>query len=302
MTLPAAGRSTLVLPAGATLRFLASRRQGPGAYLETGEDEPTMEALRWAAEITTLLSGEPVTPAPFVDACARPGGTFAMTVAEPEASRNACYYAVRALTLTGRRDEIPGPLARWFVGEVATPGLPATFDIDEMFYVLRALEQLDSLGLLGPQVSRSLADFIRSCRTAEGGYAGTPGQPPDTEHTYCAVCSLSLLGEPLDAAESGATIAWLRSRFDTPSGLATLTADDDAPSLAATYWGFRAGEVLNAAVWTGRLGSAVRGMAKPDGGFGAHEDATLWESYCALRVLTRLAATDGLPATEGGAR
>jgi hypothetical protein len=264
-----------------------------------------MEALRWAAEITTLLSGEPVTPAPFIDECRRTGGTFAMTAADPEPSRAASYYAVRAFTLTGRHGEIPDLLPRWFVGEVATPGLPATFDIDEMFYVLRALEQLGALGLLEPEVSRSLIAFIQSCRAGDegdGGYAGTPGQPPDTEHTYCAVCSLSLLGEPLDAAESRATADWLRSRFDTPAGLATLTAQDDTPSLAATYWGFRAGEVLDATVWTDRLGPAVSGLGKPDGGFGAQEDATLWESYCALRVLTRLAATDGLAATNGGGR
>ncbi|MBO2449484.1 hypothetical protein J4573_20455 [Actinomadura barringtoniae] len=301
MTLPAASCSTL-LPAGATLRFLASRRQGPGAYLETGEDEPTMEALRWAAEITALLSGDPVTPGPFAAECRRAGGTFAITAADPEPARNACYYAVRALTLSGLQDEIPGPLSHWFVREVSTPGMPATFDIDEMFYVLRALEQLGTLGLLGPEVTRSLIDFLKSCRTGEGGYAGAPGQPPDTEHTYCAVCSLALLGEPLGTAEAHAIATWLRARFDTPTGLATLTAQDDAPSLAATYWGFRAGEVLNAAVWTDRLGPAVRRLAKQDGGFGAREDATLWESYCALRVLTRLAATDGLAATSGGAR
>ncbi|MEU5880007.1 prenyltransferase/squalene oxidase repeat-containing protein [Spirillospora sp. NPDC047279] len=291
MTLPAS--SSTLLPAGATLRFLTSRRQGPGAYLEAREDEPTLEALRWAAEITALLSGDPVTPVPFIDECRRAGGTFAMTAADSEPSRAASYYAVRAFTLTGRQDEIPGPLPRWFVGEVATPGLPATFDIDEMFYVLRALEQLDALGLLGPEVSRSLVDFLQSCRAGDGGYAGTPGLPPDTEHTYCAVCSLSLLGEPLDAAESRATAAWLRSRFDTPSGLSTLTAQDETPSLAATYWGFRAGEVLDTTVWTDRLGPAVASLGKPGGGFGARDDATLWESYCALRVLTRLAAAHG---------
>lgn len=291
MTLPASF-STL-LPAGATLRFLASRRKGPGAYLEAREDEPTLEALRWAAEITSLLSGEPVTPAPFIDECRRWGGTFAMTANDPEPSRAASYYAVRAFALTGRQDEIPEQLPGWFAGEVATPGLPATSDIDELFYVLRALEQLDALGLLGPRVSRSLVEFVQGCRAGDGGYAGMPGQPPDTEHTYCAVCSLSLLRNPLDAAESRVTAAWLRSRFATPSGLATLTAQDHAPSLAATYWGFRAGEVLDATVWTDRLEPAVRSLGKPDGGYGAQDHATLWESYCALRVLSRLAAVHG---------
>ncbi|KAB2343697.1 prenyltransferase/squalene oxidase repeat-containing protein [Actinomadura rudentiformis] len=291
MALPA---SSLPLPpASATLRFLASRRQGPGAYLEARENEPTMEALRWAAEITSLLSGEPVTPAPFIDECRRRDGTFAMTADDPEPSRAACYYAVRALALSDRHGDVPAELPHWFVNELATPDLPAASDIDEMFYVLRALEQLGSLDLLTPGVSRSLIHFIQACRNGDGGYAGIPGRPSDTEHTYCAVCSLSLLRHPLDATESHVTADWLKDRFDTPSGLATLTADDDAPSLAASYWGFRAGEVLNTTVWTDRLGSAVEGLAKADGGYGTRADATLWESYCALRVISRLAAPRG---------
>jgi prenyltransferase beta subunit len=287
----------MLLPASATLRFLTSRQKGPGEYLEACEDEPTMEALRWAAEITALLSGEPPTPVPFIDECRRPGGAFAMTATDPEPSRAASYYAVRALTLSSQRAGLDEQLPHWFVNELAAPGLSARSDIDEMFYVLRALEQLGALGLLAPEVSRSLADFIQSCRDGDGGYAGTPGQPPDTEHTYCAVCGLSLLRFPLGAADSRATAAWLRSRFATPSGLATLTAADDTASLAASYWGFRAGEVLNATVWTDRLGPAVRSMVKPDGGYGAREYATLWESYCALRILSRLS---GPVASRGG--
>lgn len=282
----------MLLPASATLRFLTARQKGPGEYLEAGEDEPTMEALRWAAEISSILSAEPVTPAPFIDQCRRPGGTFAMTATDPEPSRAACYYAVRALTLSGRRDDIPEELPGWFAGEMATPDRPARSDIDEMFYVLRALEQLGALGRIPPEVSRATVEFIRGCRDDDGGYGGMPGRPPDTEHTYCAVCSLSLLEHPLGAADRDVTAAWLRSRFATPSGLATLTADD-APSLAATYWGFRAGEVLNVTVWTDRLGPAVRNLGKPDGGFGARTQATLWESYCALRVMSRLLAPRG---------
>jgi len=285
--------SSPTLPASATLRFLKSRQQAPGRYLEAREEEPTLEALRWAAEITAILSAEPVTPSPFIDDCRRPRGTFAMTAADPEPSRAACYYAVRALALSNRRDDIPGDLAAWFVGELAAPGLPATSDIDEMFYVLRALEQLGALGLIPPAVSASLVDFIRECRASDGGYAGMPGLPPDTEHTYCAVCSLSLLGQPLGPAESRVTAEWLSSRFATPSGLATLTAADDTPSLASSYWGFRAGEVLGSTVWTDRLGPAVGGLGKPDGGYGARPYATLWESYCALRVVSTLPTMRG---------
>lgn len=286
--MPFAASSPTLLPASATLQFLRSRQRGPGRYLEAREDEPTLEALRWAAEITAILSGDPVTPAPFIDDCRRAGGTFAMTAGDPEPSRAASYYAVRALTLSGRRDDIPAELAVWFVGELATPGLPATTDIDELFYVLRALEQLGALGLLTPSVSRSLVEFIQDCRAGDGGYAGMPGLPPDTEHTYCAVCSLSVLGHPLGTAPRRVTAEWLRSRFATPSGLATLTAADDTPSLAASYWGFRAGEVLNSTVWTDRLGPAVDDLGKQEGGYGARSYATLWESYCALRVVSTL--------------
>jgi hypothetical protein len=279
----------MLLPASAMLRFLTSRQKGPGEYLETGEDEPTMEALRWAAEISSILSAEPPTPAPFVDQCRRAGGAFAMTAADPEPSRAAGYYAVRALVLSGARAAIPEQLPRWFISELADPSLPAASDIDEMFYVLRALEQMGAVGTLAPEVSGSLVDFIQACRVSDGGYSGVPGRPAaDTEHTYCAVCSLSLLGHPLGASDSRITAAWLRSRFVTPSGLATLTASDDTPMLAASYWGFRAGEVLDAIVWTDRLGPAVRSLAKPEGGFGAKTHATLWESYCGLRVMSRL--------------
>jgi hypothetical protein len=285
--------ASTLLPASATLRFLRSRRQGPGRYLEAREDEPTLEALRWAAEITAILSGEPVTPAPFIDDCRRTGGTFAMTATDPEPSRAASYYAVRALTLAGRRADLPGELPAWFAGELAAPGLPATSDIDELFYVLRALEQLGALDRLAPAVVRSLVEFVRDCRDGDGGYGGMPGLPPDTEHTYCAVCSLSLLGDPLGTGDSRVTAGWLSERFATPSGLATLTEVDDTPSLAASYWGFRAGEVLGATVWTDRLGRAVRGLGKPDGGYGARSYATLWESYCALRMLSTLTTMRG---------
>jgi hypothetical protein len=280
----------MLLQASETLGFLTSRQQGPGEYLETGEAVATMEALRWAAEISALLSGAPVEPGLFVSQCRRPGGTFALTAADPEPARNACYYAVRALVLSGQRDAIPAQLAYWFTSELATPSQPAASDIDEMFYVLRALEQLDALSLLGPRRARSLAEFIQRCRNDDGGYGGTPGQVSDTEHTYCAVCSLPLLGYPVNDSESNGTVGWLRARFETPSGLATLTAADAVPSLAASYWGFRAGEVLAAGVCTDRLGRAVQDLRKPDGGYGARGDATLWESYCALRVLSRLGA------------
>jgi prenyltransferase beta subunit len=283
----------MLLQASETLRFLNSRRPGPGEYLEAGEEVPTMEALRWAAEISALLSGDPVTPAPFIGRCRRPGGAFAMTAADPEPSRAASYYAVRALTLSGQRADIPAELPRWFVGELVTASQPARSDIDEMFYVLRALEQLDAVSLLTPEVSRSLVEFIRACRNGDGGYGGMPGRTSDTEHTYCAVCSLSLLDEPLGADDSRVTAGWLGSRFDTPSGLATLTEVDDTPSLASSYWGFRAGEVLAAAVWTDRLGPALQRLSKPDGGYGARARPTLWESYCALRVTLRLRASSG---------
>ena len=55
----------------------------------------------------------------------------------------------------------------------------------------------------------------------------------------------------------------------------------------------RAGEVLDTAVWTHRLGPAVAGLAKEDGGYGARSYATLWESYCALRVLSTLPTMRG---------
>jgi hypothetical protein len=281
------------LSAEATLRFLASWQREPGEYVETSEHEPTMEALRWAAEIFWLLSGQLFGPAPFVGQCRRPGGTFAMTAADPEPSRAASYYAVRVLTLSGQRGDIPDQLPNWLAGEMAGPGQPATSDIDEMFYVLRALQQLEALSLLTPEVSKGLVDFIQGSRDTDGGYGGMPGQPPDTEHTYCAICALSLLGQPLTDAEGRVTAAWLGSRFDTPSGLVALRATDDTPSLAATYWGFRAAELLSATICTDRLGAAVESLAKPGGGYGTRTDATLWESYCALQVLSKLAALRG---------
>jgi hypothetical protein len=281
------------LSAEATQRFLATWQRGPGEYVETSEHEPTLEALRWAAEIFWLLSGQLFGPAAFVGQCQRPGGAFAMTAADPVPSRAASYYAVRVLTLSGQRDDIPRELRRWLTGEMATPGQPATSDIDEMFYVLRALQQLEALSLLTPEVSKCLVDFIQRSRDADGGYGGMPGQSSDTEHTYCAICALSLLGQPLTDAEGRVTAAWLRSRFDTPSGLVALRATDDTPSLAATYWGFRAAELLSATVCTDRLGAAVGSLAKPDGGYGTQTHATLWESYCALQVLHKLSALRG---------
>ena len=38
---------------------------------------------------------------------------------------------------------------------------------------------------------------------------------------------------------------------------------------------------------------AVQRLSKPDGGYGTRAYATLWESYCALRVVSRLRASSG---------
>lgn len=278
----------MVLPAETPLHFLAARRRGHGEYVETGEYQPTLEALRWAAEISWLLGAEQVEPAPFIDRCRRLGGAFAMTAREDEPSRAASYYAVRVLTLCEMPGRIPAELPSWFISELAAPDRPAASDIDEMFYVLRALEQLGALDSIPARVRLSLVGFIRECQDMSGGFAASPGLPPDTEHTYCASCGLLLLGQPLSHADASVTARWLNARFNTASGLATLTSADDLPSLAASYWGFRAGEVIGATVWTSRLREAVEELRKPDGGYGTAPVSTLWESYCALRVISRL--------------
>jgi prenyltransferase/squalene oxidase-like repeat protein len=268
------------------LRFLAACQRGGGEYLESGEDEPTMEALRWAAEIAALAGGPPPDPFPFLRRCRRDGGTYAMTAGEPGASRAAGYYAARALVLTGRRDEIPHSLGPWFAGQLSEPGGAAASDIDEMFYALRALQQMAALSLLPRQVSDALVEFIHRCWHGDGGFAGVPGRPPDMEHTYCAVCSLDLLGHPLDAAWASAATGWVTQGFRTGSGLAALTPGAAQVSLGATYWGVRAGEVLGARVWTGRIRAGLAATRRGDGGYGTGAVSTLWETYCALRVLS----------------
>ena len=51
--------------------------------------------------------------------------------------------------------------------------------------------------------------FVRNCRTFEGGYGQTPGGEALGGTSYCAIAALSLLDEPLSGKERSETVRWL---------------------------------------------------------------------------------------------
>ena len=164
-------------------RFLADRSPAPGIYVETGEAQPTLEALRWAAEITSML-GDPIDEEMlvFITACCR-SEAFAMRVEQFEPDLGATYYATRVLALAQHRSLLPGHFVSVIAQRLFAANGAIAVDVDGLFYGIRALEEA-ALRLPRRQAEQASA-FICACAAPEGGYAVRPGAVADIERTYC---------------------------------------------------------------------------------------------------------------------
>lgn len=271
-------------------RLLAARSPGCGMYVETGERQPSLEALRWACEIRALL-GEPVEPGSitFIAACRRGNEAYAMHVERHRPELGATYYAVRVLALAGHADQVPAAMAGWLDGTVFGAAGIITVDADDLFYAIRALEQAG----LTPAAERTtrIAEFLRGCQHPAGGFGLVPGAPPDVERTYCCLAIDHFMARTApdwpDPVDRGRHARWLRTCLG-PVGIRMAPTGPANP--ATQYWGVQAFRLAGIAPDPVVVRDAVDRARHPDGGFGA---PTLWHSYCALRVLRLL--------DEGGA-
>jgi protein farnesyltransferase subunit beta len=69
----------------------------------------------------------------------------------------------------------------------------------------------DLLHMLTPGIVEGTADFILSCQTYEGGFAGEPGNEAHGGYTFCAIAALEALGQ-LQRARLPELARWLTHR------------------------------------------------------------------------------------------
>jgi hypothetical protein len=107
------------------------------------------------------------------------------------------------------------------------------------------------------------ADYLRSRRNADGGYAWSKGMPSDAWATFYCAASLTDLGEPLPDRDK--TAAWVR---DTWSGDAYAMLPGQAPDVWATHFSTRTAIELcdDDVPDRGRLLAWLRDLQTSDGG------------------------------------
>jgi hypothetical protein len=265
-------------------QFVARRSPGSGLFVEIGETEPSLEALRWAVEIQTLI-GEPIDAdgQALICACLRPGSAFAMTAGQVEPTLAATYYAARALALHGRHDLLPPALPEWVEQALFGRSGVVQVDVDELFYAVRTLEQAEET--LPPQRVRRVAQFIDACEDPGGGFALLPGDPPDIERTYCCLQMRRILAKAgvLEWRDPTRHRAWVAACYH--EGHCYIDPARTRGSLATRYWGVQAAQLCGAPLPVDQMAKQILDAQHDDGGFGEPGPSSLWHTYCALRVL-----------------
>ncbi|MYW93727.1 hypothetical protein G3I59_24700 [Amycolatopsis rubida] len=270
--------------------FVGRCRDSAGLLVETDEDRPSLEATRFGAEVLALTgSGPEAADLGFV-AGARRGPAYAMHRGG-ELSLGATYYALRLHELAGIAVPAPAETGAWVASSLVRDGSVGV-DMDDLFYGIRSLLIL-ALRLDRP-AEDAVREFLGRCTADGGGCALEPGHSADIERTYCAVAILQWLGADDDqlAAQRHAGFA---TACDDGRGHIKMRPAEPAWSLASAYWGARTVQLLGLPWRWEALGSAVRECARPDGGYSAHDESTLWETYCALRVRRITAVRQGKP-------
>lgn len=269
-------------------RFINSRQNDSGLLVETDEDEPTLEAARFGAEIAAMVGTPPARATlELVNACRR-GSAFAMTSGSAGPELGATYYALRLFDLAERDITEHSRVAQWIAGQLFVD-VSVGRDLDELFYGIRALELIKSV--LTDMQRDAVRRFLNDCACNDGGYALMPGQTPDIERTYCALAIWHWLGGRDDREIAQLQAPWVRNCYD--NGHIRIHPADSTWSLATCYWGIRCVELLQLNWPWDQCQCAAVECRRVDGGFSASGTSTLWETYCALRVID-IARTKGL--------
>jgi hypothetical protein len=258
--------------------FVDRCRDAAGLLVETDENRPSLEATRFGAEILALTGAGPTRADLDFVSEARRGPAYTMH-RDGELSLGATYYALRLHELAGSAVPAPAEVGAWVTTTLVADEV--SVDMDDLFYGIRSLLILGHrLNQVGDDAVRA---FILRCTADGGGCALAPGRPADIERTYCAVAILQWLGSDEDHREARAHAEFVAS-CDDGAGHIRMRPTEPTWSLASAYWGSRTVQLLGLPWAWDALDTAVRGCARPDGGFSAHGESTLWETYCALRV------------------
>jgi hypothetical protein len=264
-------------------KFLAGRSPGSSLFVERGDAQPTMEALRWGMEIRAMLGIDTFAgkeALAFLTACQRSGCAYAISPDHPEPMLNATYYAARVLAITGEMESasVTG-MAEWLVGASFGSNGNVRLDVDDLFYAVRAMEAVGAS--LPADLTRRTVRFLKACAYSSGGFGLMPGEPPDIERTYCCAMMLRLLNAAEGLSEHRGFIgSTLRD------GLFRMRPDSMVCSLATQYWGSRAAGLCRVPIARQPLREFVVVAQNPDGGYGGQDgNSTLWHTYCALRIL-----------------
>ncbi|MBB4912712.1 prenyltransferase/squalene oxidase repeat-containing protein [Actinophytocola algeriensis] len=261
--------------------FLDRCRDESGRFVETDEDRPSLEASRFGAEILQLIGSRPSEAELRFVADRHCGAGYAMDDDAEEPALSATYYALRLLELAGHPPSDAHEIARWLVDTLFGEGR-VVVDMDDLFYGIRALN------LAGERLSSSGEDavrtFLQTCQHVNGGYGLLPDAAPDIERTYCAVAISLWMGGDSDHEAARAQKPFVRSCYDGGGHIRMRPSSPDW-SLASGYWGNRCVELLELDWPWDDVHAATAACRQPDGGFTSTTGSSLWETYCALRVL-----------------
>ncbi|UUV31038.1 hypothetical protein NQK81_40850 [Amycolatopsis roodepoortensis] len=272
------------------LTFVESCRDSDGLLVETDESGPSLEAARFGAEIRAMRGTGLTRPELEFASAARTGGAYAMFRGGAP-SLGATYYALRLYQLAGVPVPDAGAVVRW-VDEALVAGGRIVVDMDDLFYGVRSLIILDARP--EPDGAAEIRAFLRACTGDDHGCALLPDGPSDIERTYCSVAIRQWLGTEDDHADAQASAPFVIS-CDDGFGHIRMRPSRAEWSLASAYWGARTAQLLNLAWPWAELHAAVQRCAQPDGGFSTNPGSTLWETYCALRVMNIAASRQEQP-------
>ncbi|WP_158633132.1 hypothetical protein [Amycolatopsis sp. WAC 01376] len=262
------------------MTFVEGCRDDDGLLVETDENAPSLEATRFGAEIRAMRGHGLTRQELEFASAARTGGAYAMFRGGGP-SLGATYYALRLYQLAGVTVPDSAAVVRW-VGEALCSGDETVVDMDDLFYGVRCLIILDARP--EPSAAVAIRRFLSACTKDDRGCSLLPDRPSDIERTYCSVAIRQWLGTGRDHADARASGPFVVS-CDDGSGHIRMRPSEAEWSLASAYWGARTVQLLNLAWPWAELDATVRRCAQPDGGFGKNPGSTLWETYCALRVM-----------------
>jgi hypothetical protein len=266
--------------------FVRTCRDRSGRLVETDEDTATLEATRFGAEILHLHGAGPTEGDLRFVTAARKGPAYLMHDNAGSPSLGATYYSLRLHQLAGRPVPDADTVTRWTSAALVADGI-VRVDVDDLFYGVRSLMILDAE--VDEPFARAVRAFLRDCAPDGQGCALLPGHAADIERTYCAVAIHQWLGTDDDYAAARLHTEFVAACEDG-DGHVTMSPQPSAWSLATAYWGSRAAELLRMPWPWARVAAIMGHCTRPDGGFGRGTGSTLWETYCAVRVMTMAGA------------